>query len=88
MELREFYDKVRSLTPGTSITHNGLELEKAKSVGDIASPDHSEVTVYNDGSKVESLSLSAMDFDRFESLLDEIADVDPKSIDEWLSRDK
>lgn len=86
MDLDEFYNKVRSLTPGESITYNGLKLEKADAVGRIGSPDHSEVTVYNNGSKVESLTFDAMERSEVKALLDEIAKVDPNSIDEWLNR--
>lgn len=86
MNLEEFYERVRSLTPGESVTYNGLELEKADGASAISSPDHSEVTVYNDGSKVESLTLSAMELSEVKALLDEIAEVDPADVNEWLNR--
>jgi hypothetical protein len=87
-ELKNFYDSVRSLTPDSEVTYNGLTIQKLDAVGEISSPDHSEVGVYNEGNKVEVLSLSAMSYNEFRSLLDEIAAEDPKSVNEWLNRDK
>lgn len=88
MDLKEFYDNVQDFASGKSITYNGLTLEKAEAVRELSTSNHTEVTVYNNGSKVESLTFDAMEFHEVESLLDEIAEVDPSSIEEWLNRNK
>lgn len=87
-ELRKFYDSVRNLTPGETITYNNYLLEKSDAGGEISSPDHSEVGVYSpNGNKIESLSLNVLEFQEFVELLDSIVEEDPDTMKEWLNRE-
>jgi len=77
MKLQEFYNSVRSLTPGTEITHNGYTLRKIDTNKDseiISSPDHSEVEICNkDGQVIEIFTLGA--FDSFQEFVYELNKV-------------
>ena len=74
MQLKEFYNSVRSLTPGSQIEHRDFTLRKIDTNKDsdiISSPDHSEVEICNrDGQVVEIFTLTA--FDSFQAFTQEL----------------
>lgn len=84
-ELQDIYDNAVMRTNGHTVQYRSLELEKV----DWVHPEHTEYAVYNnDGEKIESLTVNAFDsYDDFQNFLDEIADYQPDSMQDWLNRE-
>lgn len=89
MNLKEFYNEVAMLTPGSEIEHRGYTLKKVE-VGGISPPDHTEVGIFNTkGVRVENFTVGAFDtFQEFSQRLDEVISYDPDDMKDWLNRDK
>jgi len=85
--LKEIYETVLNKPNGTEWEHHGFTFRKVD-LGEMASPDHSEVMVLNpDGTKVESYTIGAFDsFDDFAAKVHELIEYDPDDLSDWLNR--
>lgn len=87
--LYEFYTTIQSQQPGESIYYNDYKIVKSDSYSNIDPYNHSVVSVYHtNGCKIESVSLSVIDFEQFRDILDEIVETEPTNLEEWLKRDR
>jgi hypothetical protein len=82
--IEDLYENALMMANGESLDYRDLTLEKVEWIH----PEHTEYRVFNEeGSKVESLTISAYDSaDDLQAYLDDIADYSPEDLDDWLTR--